>query len=292
MPARERHAEPGCLYLVATPIGHRGDIGERARQLLAEVDIVAAEDTRLSGRLLAHWGIEARLVSLHEHNEEERAGRLVEHLRAGRSVALVSDAGTPGVSDPGYRVVVAAHAASVRVVPVPGPSAVLAALVASGQPTDRFVFEGFLPARRGARRQRLEMLAGETRTLVLFESGHRIVSALRDLVEAFGGDRAATLARELTKAHETLRRDTLEGLAEWVAADENQRRGEIVLVVAGAGPEPGGEARVTLAAALDALLPELPPARAAAVAARLTGVRRREAYRAALDHPSGSGSGS
>jgi len=271
---------PGCLYVVATPIGNRADLGARARAILAQVDVVAAEDTRHTGRLLSALGIEARLLSLHEHNERERLPGLIERLRAGESVALVSDAGTPGLSDPGYPLVAAAHDAGVRVVPVPGPSAVLAALVASGLATDRFVFEGFLPAKPKGRRDRLRALASEPRTLVLYESAHRIGDSLRDLASAFGPERPATLARELTKAWETIRRATLGDLAAWVAEDADQRRGEIVLVVAGAPPGETDDRR--LAEILEPLLAELTPARAAAVAARLAGVPRRRAYDVAL----------
>jgi 16S rRNA (cytidine1402-2'-O)-methyltransferase len=274
----------GILYVVATPIGNLADISERARQVLATADVVAAEDTRHTGRLLSGFDIHTELVSLHEHNERERVPALIDRLRVGEAVALVSDAGTPGVSDPGYRLVLAAHESGCRVAPVPGPSAVIAALSAAGQPTDRFVFEGFLPARATARRERLKALADEERTLVFYESSHRVVAALADLAAAFGAGRSATLARELTKTWETVRRGTLGELAAWVEADRDQRRGEIVLVVAGMDGKPSGAAGVTLADALDALLPELPPARAAAVAARLTGVKRREAYRAALAH--------
>lgn len=281
--------ELGALHVVATPIGNRDDLTARARAVLAGVDVVAAEDTRHTGRLLKALGIDATLVSLHEHNEAQRIPALLERLRAGAAVALVSDAGTPGISDPGYPLVTAAHEAGLRVIPIPGPSAVLAALSTAGQPTDRFVFEGFLPGRGKARRERLEALAGETRTLVLLESGHRIAASLRDMAAVLGGGRCATFARELTKAYETLRRARLEELAEWVEADADQRRGEIVVVVAGAtaarsvGRVPG------LAETLDALLAELPPGRAAAVAARLTGASRREAYEAALAR-GGSGS--
>ena len=271
---------PGCLYVVATPIGNRADLGERARRVLQAVDLVAAEDTRHTRRLLSALGIEARLLSLHEHNERERVPGLIERLRAGESVAVVSDAGTPGLSDPGFPLVAAAHDAEVPVVPVPGPSAALAALAASGLATDRFVFEGFLPAKPKARRNRAAALAAESRTLVLYESAHRITEALRDLAAAFGASRPATLARELTKAWETIRRATLGELAEWVASDPDQRRGEIVLVIAGAPPEAADDAR--LGAMLDTLLAELPPARAAAVAARLAGVPRRRAYDLAL----------
>ncbi|WP_070987592.1 16S rRNA (cytidine(1402)-2'-O)-methyltransferase [Halofilum ochraceum] len=281
----------GILYVVATPIGNLADLSERARTLLATADVIAAEDTRHTGRLLATFDSRAELVSLHEHNEQARVPSLVARLQAGASIALVSDAGTPGVSDPGYRFVVAAHEADCRVVPIPGASAVIAALSAAGQPTDRFVFEGFLPSRASARRERLKTLAREERTLVLYESSHRIGAALADLSAVFGAQRPATLARELTKAYETVYRATLGDLAAWVDADPNQRRGEIALVVAGASEAPAGSAGITLADALDALLPELPPARAAAVAARLTGIKRRDAYRAALAHQSGGDEG-
>lgn len=281
----------GLLYVVATPIGNLADLSQRARTVLATVDIVAAEDTRYTGRLLTTVDCRAELVSLHEHNEQARAQGLVGRLQAGASIALVSDAGTPGISDPGYRFVVAAHEAGCRVVPIPGASAAIAALSAAGQPTDRFVFEGFLPARASARRERLKTLATEGRTLVLYESSHRIAAALADLAAVFGPQRPATLARELTKAFETVHRATLGDLGAWVEADSNQRRGEIVLVVAGASGTPPGGVWITLADALDALLPELPPARAAAVAARLTGAKRRDAYQAALAHRDGGGTG-
>ncbi len=283
--------EPSTLYVVATPIGHRGDISARATGVLAAVDAVAAEDTRHTRRLLSMLGLEAALTSLHEHNERERVPVLVERLRRGEAIALVSDAGTPGISDPGYPLVVAAHAAGMRVVPIPGPCALVAALAASGQPTDRFVFEGFLPARARARQQRLQALATEPRTLVFYESGRRIGAALSDLAGAFGGARPATLARELTKVHETIRCATLDALAQWVASDADQSRGEIVLVVSGAPESATAASDARLREVLDALLPELSPSRAAAVAARLTGANRRAAYRAALDRAGSADSG-
>jgi len=282
---------PGFLYVVATPIGNLADLSERARTVLATADLVAAEDTRHTGRLLAGFDGRAELVSLHEHNEKDRIPALIRRLETGASIALVSDAGTPGVSDPGYRLVVAAHEAGCRVVPIPGASAAIAALSAAGQPTDRFVFEGFLPARANARRERLKTLVAEGRTIVLYESSHRIGAALTDLAAVFGSKRPATLARELTKTFETVHRATLGELATWVDADPNQRRGEIVLVVAGASEAPAGSTGITLSDALDALLPELPPARAAAVAARLTGTKRRDAYQAALAHGSSAAQG-
>lgn len=280
--SRHVSIEPGCLYVVATPIGHRDDISERARRVLAEVAVVAAEDTRRTGRLLKHLGITAEFVSLHEHNERERIPSLIERLASGASVALVSDAGTPGISDPGYPLVVAAHDAGIPVRAIPGPSAAMAALSVAGQPTDRFAFEGFLPAKASARRTRLQVLSQETRTLILFEAGHRIEATLADLVRLFGGERPATLARELTKAYETVARRDLAGLAEWVAAAPEQRRGEVVLVIAGAPAERVAARAPGVEEALDVLLAELPPTRAAAVTARLTGCRRRYAYDVAL----------
>lgn len=274
--------EPGALHIVATPIGNLDDLGARAREVLATADLIAAEDTRHTGRMLKRLGIDARLLSLHEHNESERIPGLIERLRDGGTVALVSDAGTPLVSDPGYQLVSAALAEGIRVVPIPGPSALLAALAASGQPTDRFVFEGFLPAKAQARRKRLQALRDESRTLILYESSHHAEATLADLVDIFGSERSATFARELTKAFETVRRDTLGVLREWVAGDPDQRRGEIVLVIAGAAEAATVTGALELDRTLELLLAELPPTRAAAVAARLTGVPRREAYARAL----------
>ena len=247
-----------------------------SRQITAKVELIE----ELGSDIMAHLGIDARLLSLHEHNEQSRIRHLMERLNAGEQVALVSDAGTPGISDPGFPLVVAAHESGIRVVPVPGPSAIVAALSIAGQPTDRFVFEGFLPAKATARRARLEALASEPRTQVLYESSHRIAASLQDLAACFAADRPATLARELTKTYETVHRATLGELAERVAADPNQRRGEFVLVVAGA-PETS-HADAELDRILDALLAELPPTRAAAIAARLTGVPRRDAYNRAM----------
>lgn len=279
----------GTLYVVATPIGNRGDLSPRAARVLASVDVVAAEDTRHTGRLLRDLGIHADLISVHEHNEQARVPGLIQRLTAGADVALVSDAGTPGISDPGYRLVAAAHAAACRVISVAGPSAAIAALAGSGQPPDRFVFEGFLPARARARRQRLRTLAAESRTLVFYEATRRLEATLADMIAALGETRSATLARELSKQHETLGRGTLKELRAWVAADADQRRGEAVVVVAGA-PDPETPAAASLDTVLAALLPELPPSRAAAAAARLTGVRRRDAYQAALHHSANASS--
>jgi len=273
--------QAGVLYLVATPIGNMGDISARAREILAAAGVVAAEDTRHSGRLLRELGLERPLVSLHEHNERARAAELVARLKAGESVALVADAGTPLVSDPGYPLVRAAVEAGIAVVPVPGACAAIAALAASGLPAERFCFEGFLPARAGARRQRLAELAQEPRTLVLYEAPHRIAACLADLATALGAARRACVARELTKLHETFYRGSLGELAERAQGDADLRRGELVVVVEGAEPQAADGAQ--LDAAIAVLLRFLPASAAAAAAAELTGARRNEAYARALE---------
>ncbi len=271
---------PGVLYVVATPIGNMGDISARAREILAAVSAVAAEDTRHSGRLLRELGLERPLISLHEHNERARIAELIGRLRAGESIALVSDAGTPLVSDPGYLLVAAAIEAGVTVTPVPGPSAAIAALSASGLPCDRFCFEGFLPSRGAARRRRLAQLAAETRTLVLYEAPHRIAECLADLAVACGPARRACIARELTKRFETFYRGSLGELAERAKVDADLARGEAVILVEGAPrAEPGA---VELDEMLAVLLRHLPPSAAAAAAASLSGVRRADAYARAL----------
>ncbi len=261
----------GILFVVATPIGHMDDLSVRARDTLASADLVAAEDTRRTGQLLSRLGVSVPLLSLHDHNETQRVPGLVRRLEEGAKVALVSDAGTPLVSDPGFRLVQAARAAGVRVVPVPGPSAVLAALSAAGLPTDRFVFEGFLPARRTARRTRLEALANERRTLVVFEAPARLSECLEDMAAVFGAGRGAVLARELTKRHEQIVGATLDGLSALLADGTVPARGECVLVVEGA-PEVSID-EVEARRVLELLRPELPPARAVRLAAAITGER-------------------
>ena len=274
--------QPGILYVVATPIGNLGDLSPRAVEVLRSVDQIAAEDTRHSRRLLQHFAIHTPLLALHEHNERELAPRLVEQLQAGRAMALISDAGTPLISDPGFNLVRLARAAGVRVVPVPGPSALVCALCASGLATDRFVFEGFLPARRAARRARLAELSQESRTLVLYESSHRVLDCLRDLAELFGSERQAVLARELTKQFETIRDAPLGELAGWVAADPNQQKGELVLVVAGRASAQKHLVSAEAEQLLGILLDELPVKLAAKLAARITGLNKRELYERAL----------
>lgn len=274
--------EAGVLYVVATPLGNLGDISPRAAQVLGAVDVVAAEDTRVSGRLLAHLGLSVgRLLSLHEHNEEARVPSLVQGLREGSSVALISDAGTPLISDPGFRLVVAARAAGVRVSPVPGPSALIAALSVAGLPTDRFVFEGFLPAKRAARRARLQTLAEERRTLVFYESSHRIEACVGDMAEAFGGARRAVVARELTKRFEQVADGVLDELASWLAEDADRRRGEFVLVVAGDDRPTASADTASADKVLSVLAEALPTRQAADLAARITGAPRQALYREA-----------
>ena len=281
----------GTLYVVATPIGNRSDLSDRARETLAAVELIAAEDTRHTGLFLAQLGIQTKLLSLHEHNEASRAGELVARLLAGAQIALVSDAGTPLVSDPGYRLVAAAGAAGVRVVPIPGACAAIAALSIAGVPTDRFVFEGFLPPKAAARRSRLAALASEPRTLVFYEAPHRIAETLGDLAGAFDAGRPAVLARELTKLHESVYRGTLGELVARSATDPNMVRGEAVVVVAGA-PE------TDVAAAQDAgrldrllgpLLVALPLSQAVDLVVDTTGERRNRVYERALALRAGGG---
>ncbi|HEY6452083.1 MAG TPA: 16S rRNA (cytidine(1402)-2'-O)-methyltransferase [Steroidobacteraceae bacterium] len=264
---------------MATPIGNLGDLAPRARAALEAADLIAAEDTRRTGALLRAIGVSGKLVSLHEHNESGRIDGLVRELEAGKVIALVSDAGTPLLSDPGYGLVRAAAAAGIEIRAIPGASALTAALSIAGLPTDRFVFEGFLPARAGERRAVLARLAAETRTLVLFEAPHRIAATLSDLVALFGAPRRAVVARELTKLHEAVYRGTLAQLAATATEQPDMSRGEITLLIEGAevaGAD--GADRALLARALKLLLAEMPPARAAAVAAQIAGVKRSEAY--------------
>lgn len=265
------------LYVVATPIGNLGDLSPRAQEVLRSVAAICAEDTRHTGQLLSHFGISKPLVALHDHNEEAMAERVVARLLGGESLAVVSDAGTPLVSDPGFRLVRAARAAGVRVSPIPGACAAIAALSVAGLPSDRFVFEGFLPAKGAARRERLNKLAAETGTLVFYESSHRIAESLADMVGAFGAERPAVVARELTKLFETVLDGSLEQLLAKVLADDNQRKGEFVVMVQGAGDDE--EAKIAEGRRLYAKLNEhLPPSTAAKLAAELSGAPRKALY--------------
>ena len=267
----------GTLFIVATPIGNLGDLSPRALETLRSVAAICAEDTRHTRQLLSHFGIDRPLVALHEHNEEAIAERVIERISSGDSLALVSDAGTPLVSDPGFRVVRAARAAGVRVSPVPGACAAIAALSVAGLPSDRFTFEGFLPAKSSARRERLGRLASETRTLVFYESSHRIAESLADMCSVFGGERPAVIARELTKLFETVLDGTLAELHAQVEADDNQRKGEFVVMVRGVADDL--EAQLVEGHRLYAKLSEhLPPSTAAKLAAEISGAPRKALY--------------
>jgi len=270
-------AAPATLYVVATPIGNLADLSPRAQEVLRSVAAICAEDTRHTGQLLSHFGISRPLVALHDHNEEAMAERVVARLLGGESMAVVSDAGTPLVSDPGFRLVRAARAAGVKVSPVPGACAAIAALSVAGLPSDRFVFEGFLPAKAAARRERLQRLAGETGTLVFYESSHRIAESLADMAAAFGDERPAVVARELTKLFETVLDGTLAQLRAAVEADDNQRKGEFVVMVQGAADDEA--AKIAEGRRLHARLKEyLPPSTAAKLAAELSGAPRKLLY--------------
>lgn len=272
----------GTLYVVATPIGNLADMSPRAVSVLEQVDLIAAEDTRHSQYLLAHYAIRTPMTPYHDHNETQQTPVLIEKLRAGASIALVSDAGTPLLSDPGYRLVNAAHEAGISVSPLPGPCAAIAALSAAGLATDRFMFAGFAPNKSTARKHFFEELAQETATLVFYESSHRIVDSLQDMLAVLGGQRLVLMAREISKTFETLHRAELATLCEWVQADANQQKGEFVLVVQGATRQSTGAA-LDVAAVLGILLEELPLKQASALAARITGEKRNLVYKMALD---------
>ena len=272
---------PACLYIVATPIGHLGDITLRALEVLKAVHCIAAEDTRHSAKLMRHFGIDTPMVSYHDHSPAAHTERLLRYLLDGQSVALVSDAGTPLISDPGYKLVEACQQHGFQVIPIPGASAMTAALSASGLPTDRFYFEGFLPVKAGQRGTRIKALKRLDATLVLFEAPRRVLSTLEVLIDELG-DRDAALCRELTKAHETIYRGSLSALHLFVRNDANQQRGEMVLVIRGCDSE-AVQLSAEVEALLDRLVKELPPRRAASVVADVTGLPVRVLYQAILD---------
>ncbi|HTY94648.1 MAG TPA: 16S rRNA (cytidine(1402)-2'-O)-methyltransferase [Steroidobacteraceae bacterium] len=274
--------QPGRLDVVATPIGNLGDLSDRARETLTNADLIAAEDTRRTQGLLQHLGLARPLLSLHAHNETQRVPEVLARLAQGARVALVSDAGMPLLSDPGFALLRAVLAQGITVGVVPGPSAITAALALSGLPVDRFCFEGFLPAGARERRACLQALATQTRTMVFFEAPHRIAECLVDLSTVFGAERPAVIARELTKLHETVYRGTLGELCAAASRDPNLQRGEITLVVQGASPAASGADLGLMRRALELLVPELPPGKAAAIAAQLAGGRRADAYDLAM----------
>ena len=268
--------EPGTLYIVATPIGNLEDLSQRAQRILSSVDLILAEDTRHSARLLNAFDIRTRTLAFHENNEERLTGRIISRLAAGSSVALIADAGTPLISDPGFKLVRQAHAQNIPVSPVPGPAALIAALSAAGVAPGKFLFEGFAPARAEARRKRMAALAGVAHTLVFYEAPHRIKAFLADAATIFGAGREASIARELTKKFETIRQGTLGGLIEWMDRDPDQGRGEFVVIIAGAGEEHSDVAELT--ALLKVLLKSLSLKQAVQIATELSGAPRNEIY--------------
>lgn len=272
------------LYIIATPIGNLADITLRAIEILKSVDVIAAEDTRHSQRLLSHYGIQTPCFSLHEFNEDSRIEKILLMLAKGKSVALISDAGTPLISDPGFRLVRAVQKGGFSVVPVPGACAAIAALSASGLPTDRFIFEGFLPVKAGALESRLQALKEETRTMIFYESVHRVVNTLMVMKTIFGVDRIATIARELTKTFETIYQNTLENLCDWIEKNKEQQKGEFVIVLQGLPEqdESSVESQKNLMTLLKHLLSELSVKQAVSLACKMTGDSHRDVYALAL----------
>ena len=273
--------KPGTLYVVATPIGNLGDLSPRAIEVLQQVDLIAAEDTRHSQHLLSHFAIRTPMSAYHDHNESHQTHVLIEKLRAGANIALVSDAGTPLLSDPGYRLLNAAHENGIKVSPVPGPCAAISALSVAGLATDRFLFAGFTPSRSTARKQFYKELAAESATLVFYESSHRIVESLNDMREVLGEQRLVLLAREISKTFETVHRAEIGTMCAWVQADSNQQKGEFVLVVQGAVTSLDTVLDVTTVLAI--LLEELPLKQASALAAKITGEKKNKVYKMALE---------
>lgn len=275
--------ETGCLYVVATPIGNLADFSDRGREALATADCIAAEDTRHSGKLLAHFGIRRPLTSYHDHSGARTREKLLQMLRDGASVALISDAGTPTISDPGYALVKAAREEGIEILPIPGPSALIAALSVSGLPTDRFRFAGFLPAAQAGRRKRIEELKNEAATWILYESSHRVLDCVDDLITVLGGERRIFIAREMTKQFESHFLGSLGQAATWLRADVNHLKGEFALVLAGREPVADEDQRLPEALRIVALLKDdLPLKKSAAIAAKITGLRKNDIYRAAV----------
>ena len=270
------------LYVVATPIGHLDDITYRAIEVLKSVKLIAAEDTRTSAKLLKHFGINTPLTACHDHNESDKVNHLIERILAGENMALISDAGTPLISDPGFKFVRAAQAKGVQVIPVPGACAAIAALSAVGLPSDRFSFEGFLPSKQSQRLLHLNRLKDETQTLIIYEAPHRILECVKDMADVFGADRPVGFAREITKTFETIKKMTLGELVEFISNDSNQQKGEIVLVIGGASVEKDME-QEKLDQLLTRLLQDLSVKAASQLAADLTGIKKKIAYQRALE---------
>ncbi len=282
MSINEVTGQVGVLYVVATPIGNLSDISQRALDVLAEVDLIVAEDTRHSGRLLQQYQITTRTLALHDHNERDRAPDMVGRLSQGKNIALISDAGTPLISDPGFHLVRLAREEGIKVVPIPGASAMVAALSAAGLPSDRFVFEGFLPSKGTARRKRLEAMLAEARTMIFYEAPHRLLDTLTDMIAIFGKDRHVVLAREITKTFETIKGDGVANLLEWARSDADQQKGEMVLLVKGEALDDGMTNDVEAQRVLKLLLEELPLSQASALAAKITGGKKKPLYQLGL----------
>ena len=270
----------GTLYIVATPIGNLADFSPRAIEILRQVDFIAAEDTRHSQGLLKHFGIATPMLSLHEHNEHTRAQQCINYLQQNKSIGLISDAGTPLISDPGYQLVRAARANNIKVTPIPGACALITALSAAGLPSDRFIFEGFLTAKSVGRQKRLELLRTEPRTLVFYEAPHRILDLINDMITIFGATRYAVLARELTKTFETIHGDKLANLKIWLTSDSNQQKGEFVVLVEGNSDTVNNTTEIDRI--LTILLAELPTSQATELAAKITGEKKNKLYEQAL----------
>ncbi len=275
--------EKGSLYIVATPIGNMEDMTERAKKTLSKVDVIAVEDTRRSGQLLRNFDISTPMIAVHEHNERQVCASLLARIEKGEKIALISDAGTPLLSDPGYFLVNQAQEQGIRVIPIPGVSAVITALSVAGLPTDRFVFEGFLPAKSAARKQKLENIKDNTRTVIFYEAPHRIVEMLKDCQQVLGGQRKVVLARELTKTFETVHGDKLDALIPWVEADDNQKKGEFVVLVQGAAARESTDLDAEAERVLLILLKDLPVKQAASLAANITGLKKNALYQFALE---------
>lgn len=278
-----REAQSGTLYVVATPIGNLQDMTFRAVEVLKSVDRIAAEDTRHAGPLLKHFSINKPSMSMHEFNERERLSIVIDYLEAGENIALISDAGTPLISDPGFHLVREAKARGIHVVPIPGACAAVAALSAGGLPTDRFVFEGFLPAKSEARRNRLSALLHEARTLIFYEAPHRLLATLEDMATVYGGDRMAVVAREMTKLYESVMTSPLSALVQFYTENANKQKGEIVILLQGMDEEESESKEVVPAEVLDVLLAELPVKQAVALASKITGERKNVLYDLALE---------
>ena len=275
----------GILYIVATPIGNLQDITQRALDTFTQVDLIAAEDTRHSGLLLSHYGIKKPFFALHDHNEQEKAHILVEKLKQGSHIALISDAGTPLISDPGFHLVRQCRESGIRVVPLPGACAAITALCASGIASDRFCFEGFLPAKSKARKDKLENIAEEDRTVIFYESTHRILDTLEDMQSVLGEERYIVLAREITKTWETITGNTIKNLREWLLEDPNRTKGEMVLIVEGKPKSDNNEEISPQAVkALELIAEELPLKKAAAIVAELYGYKKNALYQFGLAH--------